>query len=85
MSVLRICIPFSFRCVAGRIQCVSHSCGPIVWARTKQRILGALLNVITFGFPYVVGKFKDSGWGGGLFRRRMCFELVLLVVTWLAR
>lgn len=85
MSVLRICIPCSFRCVAGRIQCVSHSCGLIVWARPKQRILGALLNVITFGFPHVVGKFKDSGWGGGLFRRRMCFELVLLVVTWLAR
>ena len=85
MSVLRICIHCSFQCVAGRVPSVSHSSDPKAWARTKHGMLGALLDVITFGFPHAVGKFKDSGWGGGLFRRRMCFELVLLVVTWLAR
>ena len=85
MSLLRICIHCSFRCVAGRVPSVSHSCDPIAWARAKHGISGALLNVITFGFLHVRLCVRGALLGRGVSRRRMCCELVLLVVTWMSR
>ena len=85
MSVLRICIHCSFRCVAGWVPSVSHSCDPIAWARTKHDIRGAVLNVITLGFPHVRLCVQGEWLGRGVSRRHMCRELVFLVVTWLSR